>query len=305
MRQRLARVVCNVVLLAAACSTVATAQVPPETAPEYVPSAVGDTWVYDYYREDCRGFSEPPPQCTEIDTTLTFRIVGTEEREGETVAVMEGPGGSRALYGYRPAEQDIRYEVLEPGTSEYLYQVPSPDFPSLRSALGNGPFTQTIRIGGEAYTLDLVFVAPPLTHSYARGVGLVEFRREVRGSAGRGSRERWILTGAHVKGRTYGIVPVSTVDEVDGEEARVVVFPNPTASTATVQFSTRVSGTAEVIVVDVLGRTVWASAPHPVAAGVRRVSIPVGTFPPGTYVARVAVDGVPVGAPVLTRAGGR
>jgi hypothetical protein len=106
------------------------------------------------------------------------------------------------------------------------------------------------------------------------------------------------LTYARVGGREYGQKAYEFPSSTEGspiarEPAPINVFPNPASGRATVVWRSPRPGTAEVIVLDVLGRRVhrWVAS----AAGEDRVELDLSDLPGGHYLVLVRVEGSVIG----------
>jgi hypothetical protein len=106
------------------------------------------------------------------------------------------------------------------------------------------------------------------------------------------------LVYARVGGREYGQKAFDFPSSTEGpsparESAHINVFPNPTSGRATVVWRSPRSGTAEVSVLDVLGRLVhrWVAS----AAGEDRVELDLSDLPGGHYVVLVRAEGSVIG----------
>lgn len=147
-------------------------------------------------------------------------------------------------------------------------------------------------IGGTTYNLEVAVVAPPVTHVYARGIGLIQYRYVSSGTRGSSKRTSWKLIAATVGGTTYGTFPTPADPTVVGEPSTVVAFPNPTASRTTLRIQAATAGALEIAVYDVLGREVWSST-RAIPRGVSDLEVGLESAPAGVYHVRAVLDGVP------------
>lgn len=286
----------NIVLLAVLAASSSVAQVSPDRASEYVPLHVGDVWVYDYASERCSGFTSPGG-CVQSDTTLTYRVTALVLEGADTLAVVAGPDGSTGLYGLRSDGLEFAHGSFDQARGAFP-SVPETPEGGFESALSRAPIVWAVDVGGTTYDLEVAVVAPPVSHVYARGIGLVEYRFEQQQSGGRTSTVRWRLRAAAVGGRTYGAFVTITDPAV--EAATVAAFPNPTASRTTLRVEAPSPGVLEVAVFDLLGRGVWTAA-RTVREGVTDLEVGLETLPAGVYLVRSVFEGAALPSLTVTK----
>lgn len=280
------------ILLVAALSGAASAQIDGEALSEYMPLEVGNEWSYSIDELYCDHIAYGG-ECRRTVRSATYRVVGREVQGADTMAVLDGPG-TRALYGVSASGAGFIFEVLRDSVGV------SPVVPfayagyDLQTALARGPQPWSGTIGGIAYDGEQMFVFPG--HLYLQGIGLYGYYSEWRGTGGARSEVRWTLTGAVVGGHNYGAFATASTPTPLPEAAGVVVYPNPATQRATIRVESASSPLVRVDMHDALGRTVWSGVVRTGALA----ALPLGGLSPGVYGIRVLEGARMVARTVLT-----
>ncbi len=280
---------------------VAGAQVDPELIREFAPFEVGDEWAYSYSQTVCEHVVYGGG-CQTERATYSYRVTEEVVRGTDTLAVVRGGGGTRALLGFRADSLGWTYEVVDPGDSTSSPVPPLASLTVLESMGRRDPTPWTFDVGGTEYTGEARAYSPP-TYVLVRGVGLVSHVDSWMGTGGQRRETRWTLARAVVGGVPYG--PVATAsDDAPDDAAEIRVGPNPTRGPLRVRARLAAPGAVRVEVTDRLGRRVWAGESRASGRDVD-VRVDLGRVAPGTYLVRVLSDGAPVARATVTRAGDR
>lgn len=96
---------------------------------------------------------------------------------------------------------------------------------------------------------------------------------------------RWILLGAKISGREYGILPTSVASPTELPKGYSVSqnFPNPFNSTTTILAEVPVTGELQLILHDLHGRTIHTFLSETVPPGIHRFSLNLSGLSSGAY----------------------
>ena len=279
----------------ALASVCASAQVDVQTVRAFMPLEVGDAWEYTYREEQCEHVAYGG-KCSTAEGVRTYRVVDEEVHDGDTLAVIEGPG-TRALFGVRSDGSGWVSEVLEAGDGSDPPLPPFPYFNTLELMVDEGPLPWTLEVGGMEYPTEALTYFPP-HYVLVRGVGLIRYQRSAQWSGGARASYLWRLSGAFVGGVSYGGFVTATQAPAEAAQMELAVGPNPTTGPLAVRAALGGPAEARVEVVDALGRSVRVADAGSGAAPDARIDM--GGLPPGLYVVRLLLDGRPVASKAVT-----
>lgn len=261
-----------------------------------MPLEVGNEWEYSYFRRDCPNQQVGGP-CRVVDTTYVYRVVEEVVQDQDTLFVIEGPG-TRLLYGYRQDERVV-WDLVESDPDAGLPFVETLRISTIRNLINSGSTVGVVNIGGVEYDLEMLRGGD---WEIVRGVGIRRFHFVSIGSGQASTRVDWNLTGATVRGESYG--SFATAADPDGVDvvSGLTVGPNPSTGRLMVRAQLAAPAMVHVKIIDALGRTVWGSVPR--AEG-RELVTPadISSLSPGAYIVRLFIDGRPASSALVTRLG--